>query len=254
MVGDSVTVQTSLLVSSLLDWWALAGLDAAVADAPRNWLEKPRPAARSAMPAPAATAARVSRPTPGPAATSPPLPDSLDAFLEWLATSLDQPEASYGRGRILPGALAGAPLMVVTDMPTAEDMKAGQLFAGEDGALLDAMLRAIGLDRTSTALASLHLTRPPAGIVDDAQLPALTARLSHYIGLARPECILFMGDRTSRALIPTDAGQGDKNLRFVNHQGLTIPAMRIAAPLVLLRYPDRKAAAWAALRQLGARP
>lgn len=206
------------------------------------------------MPAPAATAARVSQPAPRPAATATPLPDSLDAFLEWLATSADQPEASYGPGRILPSALTGAPLMVVTDMPTAEDMKAGQLFAGEDGALLGAMLRAVGLDRTSAAFASLHVTRPPAGIIDDAQLPVLTARLSHYIGLARPGCILFMGDRTSRALIPTDAGQSGENLRFVNHQGLTIPAMRIAAPFVLLRYPDRKAAAWAALRRLGARP
>ena len=61
------------------------------------------------------------------------------------------------------GGEAGAPLMLLTAWPEIDDQRDGVLFSGPAGALLDAMLRAIGLTRDQCYVASLAVTRPPGG-------------------------------------------------------------------------------------------
>src|SRR3546814_14738126 len=72
--------------------------------------------------------------------------------------------------RIVPEAVARADLMIISDMPDMEDMRAGALFSGRVGQLFDALLGAIGLQREAIYFCSLASTRPPGGMFDDVSM------------------------------------------------------------------------------------
>jgi DNA polymerase len=252
MLTVSETIDPGALIASLTDWWALAGADCAVRDAPRNWLTpEPRPAAQpvaKAMPeaAPASVA-----PKPQPASTVA-MPETLEGFLQWLATDSSIPEASFTAPRLVPTVSASAPLLIVIDMPTDEDLAAGRLLSGEDGALIKAMLRAIGLDMDRVGVASLLVSRPSGGICDDAIWQKAGARLQHFVSLAAPQRLLLLGDRTNRSFGETSRAEESGNWLTVNHAKGKISAMLMPALQIVMRHPARKAAVWADLRKLAA--
>lgn len=238
-------------IKSIIDWWVLAGVDAAVTDGPRDWLASERRAPISMVRSDDAAA---SGPPPPMVPSAPAaLPDTVDGFVDWLAHGAEQPEAGFPGTRILPRTVVGAPLLIITDMPTDEDMATGRLLSGEDGTLLGAMLRAVGLDAASIGFASLLLGRPAGGMCDDRTWTAATARMRHYIALTSPARLVLLGDQTSRALCETDDTPSHENSVLVNYAGAMIGAMRLPAPYILMRHPARKAAAWADLRKLAAR-
>ncbi|MCE7798547.1 hypothetical protein LWE61_18605 [Sphingobium sufflavum] len=244
------------LAASLTHWWALAGVDMAVGESPHNWLVRDRPAAgaQAAQPvfAPLPQRAEIAPAVAPEAVLREPvaMPDDLDGFLAWLAIDPDQPEATFSRTRIAPHVVADADMLVITDMPTAEDMAAGRLFSGTDRALLGGMVRAVGLDVEKIAMASLLLARPAGGII--AETPAVRAaeRLHHFIGLTNPRTIIILGDGTNRAFQQMNGELIDSATLAINHRGGRISAMLLPAPFVLLKHAERKAAAWAQLRQL----
>ena len=130
--------------ASALQWWQDAGVDILVDEIPRDWLRPKAKAAPAA--APAAT----------PADT---LPDQLDLFQAYLRDNSTLPYASASARRVCPAGDPAAGLMIVTDMPAAEDCSTGTLLSGEVGKLFDRMLAAIGRDRESIYLASLSCLR-----------------------------------------------------------------------------------------------
>ena len=94
---------TSSWAASALDWWREAGVDTFVGEEARDWLN---PKAKAAPTAPA---------PPPPAA----LPDTLDGFRDWLATTPDLPFATPTVRRDLPEGDPDSGLMVLVDMCTA---------------------------------------------------------------------------------------------------------------------------------------
>src|SRR3546814_3127527 len=92
-----------------------------------------------------------------------PLPDRLDLFQAWLKDSdtlaFDAPAAP----RLCPSGDPAAGLMVMTDMPAADDCRSGALLAGEAGQLFDRMMAAIERARNSLYLAPLSCFRSPDG-------------------------------------------------------------------------------------------
>jgi len=70
------------------------------------------------------------------------------------------------RNMVFADGVAGAPVMVITDAPDREEDRAGAMFVGRSGVLLDKMLAAIGLSRGGEApvyiapvLGTTHRTR-----------------------------------------------------------------------------------------------
>lgn len=220
-------------------WWTLAGVDGAVGESPVNWLR----------PAIVPDAQGVIRASSAPA-VSQEKPQSLDSFLNWLATDPAQPERRWPGAPILPTGEEAAALMVVTDLPDPADMAAGQLLAERAGLLFDAMLRAIGLDRSMIHLAALFTARPPGGMVEAADLAAVAERMRAHVALARPRRLLLLGDRTIRALLPTDAATTRDGLRDFNLEGGIVPAVATFHPRLLLTQPAAKAECWRALQSL----
>ncbi|MGC4252537.1 MAG: uracil-DNA glycosylase family protein [Sphingobium sp.] len=217
-----------------LSWWAQAGVDDAVSEAPVNWLRpSPVPAAKPADAIPA-----------------PVMPMTLAAFHDWLASDATQPERRWPASPIMPAGPQAAPVMIVTDMPDPADVSAHSLFADRAGALLDAMLRAIGMSRADVYIASLFTSRPPGGMVEAADIDFAVRRMRAHVALAAPRRLLLLGDRTTRALLPPDAPDGANRLRFFNHDGGTLPAIATFHPRLLLSQSAAKAECWHALQSL----
>jgi DNA polymerase len=221
--------------ASVLQWWQDAGVDILIDEAPRDWL---RPKAKAApVPAPAAKQTDA-------------LPDQLDLFQAYLRDSAALPFASGAAKRVCPAGDPAAGLMIVTDMPAAEDCSAGTLLSGEVGKLFDRILAAIGRDRNSIYLASLSCLRSPDGrfTSDAAQQCAALAR--HHIGLAAPRALLLFGDAPAKALTGLSMTQARGRWHEVATHAGPVRTIVTLAPSYLLKTPAHKAYAWADLQML----
>ncbi len=229
-------VTEAAAAGAYLAWWAQAGVDCATGEAPVNWL-RPSPMPRAGQSAPSIA----------PIAEK---PRTLEAFQQWLATDPAQPERGWHGQPILPTGPAMARLMVVTDMPDPADVAAASLLADRAGLLLDAMLAAIGLARGDIYLTSLFLSRAPGGMVEAADLGVAAERMRSHVALAAPRRLLILGDRTTRALMPSNDSRPADALRPFNHDGGTVPALATFHPRLLLGQPAAKAECWRVLQSL----
>ncbi|ALR21077.1 uracil-DNA glycosylase family protein [Sphingobium baderi] len=230
----ALQINLSAAADAYLEWWAAAGVDCAVSEAPVHWLR----------PAPVT----ITKPTV--AAPVPAMPATLAAFHDWLASEATQPERRWAAPPIMPAGPQSAPLMIVTDMPDPADMNANSLLADRAGTLLEAMLQAIGMSRPDVYIASLFAARPPGGMVEAGDIDFAARRMRAHVALAAPERLLLLGDRTARALLPPDASDSANSLRFFNHDGGTLPAIATFHPRLLLGQPAAKAECWRALQSL----
>ncbi len=221
------------VIASAIGWWAEAGLDTLADEQPRDWLAPP------AKIAPAAEA-----PIAPPAST---LPGSLDELHALLATGAYAPQPAPPSRRIAPSGTPGSDLMIIADMPDADD--AGALFSGEGAKLFDAMLAAMGLDRARVYLAPFSPARS-AGRIAPEHSEALAALMRRHISLAAPQTLMIFGDEPARQLIGPEALQNRGGLRTVKHDGGTMPAIATFHPRHLRRMPALKASAWADMRLL----
>jgi uracil-DNA glycosylase family 4 len=221
--------------ASALQWWADAGVDVMVDEEPRNWL-RPKPKAESEA---------VAAPAPGDA-----LPDQLDLFHAYLRDSGSLSFASPAAPRICPAGDPTSGLMMLTDMPAAEDCGAGTLLSGEAGRLFDRMLSAIGRDRGSIYLASLSCLRSPTGGFTGETAGQCATLARHHIGLVAPKAVLLFGDTCGKALLGQSVMQGRGRWHEISTYAGHIPALLTFHPDRLLEQPSFKAAAWADLQLL----
>jgi uracil-DNA glycosylase family 4 len=211
--------------ASALDWWQEAGVDMIVGETPRDWLN---PKAKAAP----------ARAEPPPA----PLPDTLEALRDWLATSADLPFATPSAARAAPAGDPAAGLMILVDMPAAD----GGLLTGEAGALFDRMLGAIGRTRETIYLAPLSPIRTPTGAIDEANAARLGEIARRHIGLVRPTAVLLFGDICGKALV----GAPVAGARAKWHEIDGIKTLVTIKPEKLLTQPALKGLAWADLKML----
>ncbi len=222
---------------SALSWWAEAGVDTLVDEDPRDWL---RPKAKEA-------------PQPAPAAAEAPadiLPDQLDLFQAWLASSDRLAFAAPAAPRVCPAGDPTSGLMILADMPTGEDCTAGTLISGEAGRLFERMLAAIGRDRGSVYLAALSCIRSPSGQLNSESMKSCAALARHHIGLAAPKAVLLFGDACAKALVGLSVPQARGRWHEIATHAGPVKALATIAPRQLLDSPRLKAMAWADLQML----
>jgi len=229
--------------ASLLQWWADAGVDMLVAEAPRDWLRvKPAPALAPDLPS-----LKVPAPT-APAADE--LPDQLELFRGYLRDASTLPFASPAARRVCPAGDPAAGLMIMTDMPAAEDCAAGALLSGEAGRLFDRMLAAIGRDRSSTYLASLSCFRSPGGSFTAGSAQECARLALHHIGLVKPKALLLFGDAPAKALLGGAVMQTRGRWHEIATHAGPVRTIVSFSPSYLLNVPAAKALAWADLKML----
>ncbi|WP_340317744.1 uracil-DNA glycosylase [Rhizorhabdus argentea] len=242
MVGGNIG--SSADIASLLGWWQDAGLDTLIDEEPRDWL------ARIERPAPAVSAAPVSakatQPTASASLTA--FPDTLPAFQAWLASS--EKLSIPLRDRIAAAGDAASGLMVLVDLPEADDSASGKLLSGAAGQLFDKMLAAIGRNRDSLYLAAMAPGRPAGGYVDKASGTLFGELARHHVALAKPRALLLMGEQPARAFLNLGFVEARGRPHDVKLAGGATTAIATFHPRTLLQHPEQKKRAWDDLQLL----
>ena len=138
--------------------------------------------------------------------------------------------------------------LVIGEAPGAEEDRRGEPFVGAAGQLLDAMLKAIGLDRTSNVyIANVLKSRPPGNRdPKPEEVAACLPFLERQIALLRPKIMLAVGRIAAQNLLGTDTPLG--RLRGQVHRFGATPLVVTYHPAYLLRTPSDKRKAWEDLK------
>ena len=141
-----------------------------------------------------------------------------------------------------------ARLMLVGEAPGRDEDIEGLPFVGRSGQLLDRMLAAIGLDRTSVYIANVIPWRPPGNRTPTPHETQICRPfIERQIELVNPAVLVNLGGASAKTLLDTSEGI----LRLRGHwktyspaPGVAIPAMPTLHPAYLLRTPNHKKLAW----------
>ena len=151
---------------------------------------------------------------------------------------------------------ASSGIMVIGPMPDADDDREGLPFAGKTGLLLDRMLAAIGLERSTIMLGNVVPWRPPGNRPPtQAEMDICRPFIERQIALAEPKHLLLLGNFTARFFfggsrtIHTLRGQW----RDVAAGHLVLPALASLHPQELLNAPASKSLSWQDLLAFKAR-
>ena len=245
----------------LLDFYAETGVDALLGESPVERFastEPAEPAARSVQPVtPAADLNSVARAAPA----APPAPDEAvmqarsvaknAKTLDELRAILDRFEGcalkSTASQLVFADGNPEARLMLVGEAPGREEDIEGLPFVGRSGKLLDRMLAAIGLDRTSVYIANIVPWRPPGNRTPTPQESQICLPfILRQIELADPDILVCLGGPSAQTLLGIREGITKTRGRwFAFETGKReIRAMPTFHPAFLLRSPLQKRFAW----------
>ncbi|CAN7439259.1 uracil-DNA glycosylase [Mesorhizobium amorphae] len=268
-------------LADLLAFYASAGVDDALEDAPVNRFAEaaPKPAERAPM---AAAPARENVQQQPPSAPSRPdmsrLPDAPPARAPaGAATVPDEAQAALARqlaatastleelrqhmaafdgcnlkftakNLVFADGNPNADLMLVGEAPGRDEDLEGLPFVGRSGRLLDRMLAAIGLDRTSAYIANVIPWRPPGNRTPTPHETEICRPfIERQIELVNPKVLVNLGGPSAKTLLNTTEGilrlRGNWRVH-TTASGTAIPAMPTLHPAYLLRTPAHKKLAW----------
>jgi uracil-DNA glycosylase len=249
----------------LLAFYAEAGVDAAVGEQPVDRFAA-EPAATARAPAiPAAPPASPSRPLSGAVSARPAeslaSPDEATMAARTAAKSaktLDELRAILDKfdGCALKATASqlvfadGNPkarVMFVGEAPGRDEDIEGLPFVGRSGKLLDRMLAAIGLDRTSVYIANIVPWRPPGNRTPTPQESQICLPfILRQIELADPDILVCLGGPSAQTLLGIKEGITKTRGRWFSFDTgkREIRAMPTFHPAFLLRSPLQKRFAW----------
>jgi DNA polymerase len=266
-------------LADLLRWYGEMGVDAVMDDAPHDRFAAPPP------PVAPVAADRPPEPEPQerrlPPRGQPPVaaPRPLDAAtLSTEAAVLSAREAAAGAATldelkvvmerfdgcglkktasrlVFADGNPAARVMFVGEAPGADEDRSGVPFVGKAGQLLDRMLAAVGLDRTSVYIANVVPWRPPANRTPTPQEVATCLPfISRQIALANPDVLVLLGGSALQALLPSKESITRARGKWLDYDlgPRTIRAMPMFHPAYLLRTPFNKKWVWRDLRVLAA--
>jgi DNA polymerase len=263
-----MTPDTDKAARELLAFYLEAGVDTPVGEEPVDRFADDTPAVASPEPADAAAPLPPERPRASAPAAPPlplggvlPPPDAAAvaareavrsiATLEELRAALDAFEGCALKGTATQLVFADgnpqARVMFVGEAPGADEDREGLPFVGRSGKLLDRMLSAIGLDRSSVYIANIIPWRPPGNRTPTSQESQICLPfIQRQIELADPDILVCLGGPSAQTLLgirdgitrirgrwfPFDTGKRE------------IRAMPTFHPAFLLRSPLQKRFAW----------
>ncbi len=252
----------------LLQWYVDAGVDVALEDAPVDrFAEHERVVGerRRAIEARAAAARRPAN-TAAPAARTPAgmaaIPDSqvIGAARELAASAATLDELKTllagfdgcnlrltAKNLVFADGNPQAKIMLVGEAPGREEDNQGLPFVGRSGQLLDRMLAAISLDRTSAYISNVVPWRPPGNRTPTPHETEICRPfIERHIELVAPQVLVLLGGAAAKVLLNTTDGilrlRGKWKTCTVG--SAAVDAMPTLHPAYLLRQPGQKKLAW----------
>ncbi len=266
---DPISSDDAEALAKLLRWYADMGIDVAVDAAPHDRfaetasaksrpVEAPRTLQRNtpaqtapreaATPLSADHLAQSAREAVASARTLDELREKLLAF-EGCGLKATATQLVFAEGN------PESDVMIVGEAPGADEDRIGKPFVGRAGQLLDKMLAAIGLDRTSVYIANVVPWRPPGNRTPTPlETSACLPFMRRQIELVNPKILVCLGAASMQTLLGTKEGIMRTRGRWFDYEigdsGPRIPAIAMLHPAYLLRQPGHKKFAWADLREL----
>jgi uracil-DNA glycosylase family 4 len=261
-----MTPERAPTVSQLLAFYLEAGVDCALTEAPVNRLSDPDmiPAASEAVPAkPVRTAA----PIPAARAEVAPAPEAamvsareaartaptLEALRELLENFDGCALKATATRLVFADGNPQARIMFVGEAPGREEDLEGLPFVGRSGKLLDRMIAAIGLDRTSAYIANVIPWRPPGNRTPTPQETQICLPfIQRQIELVNPDVLVTLGNPSTQTLLGSREGIMKTRGRWFDYDTgtRTIRALATFHPAYLLRSPSYKRMSWQDLRAI----
>lgn len=263
-------VHSSEQLLAMLKWYRAAGVDIAVAERPVDrFAERGAPAvpvrpgsSSNTGSAPLRTAA--ARPAPASRNSTPPVAQSTNAEpaeaeelaqgannLEELRACLENYQGCGLKLRATRTVFADgnpkAKIMLIGEAPGRDEDLQGKPFVGRSGQLLDRMLRAIGLDRTSVYIANTVPWRPPGNRTPSPmEISLCLPFLVRQVELVAPKIIVTLGAAATQTMfeeklsILKTRGRW-RDIKVGSHSTKAMPTLH---PAFLLRQPAQKRQAW----------
>ncbi|HVN00734.1 MAG TPA: uracil-DNA glycosylase [Caulobacteraceae bacterium] len=252
---------------SLLAFWAEAGVDVAMADAPVDRMAqglealKPKPAPTSLAPprplktAPAlgaeavdAGAVAMAKAAASAASDLKELADAIAAFDGCELKRQGARQSVFYRGAV------DAPVMVIGEGPGAEEDLQGAPFVGRAGKLLDKMLAAAGLEGR-VFITNTVFWRPPGNRTPSpAEQTACAPFVERAIALVKPRILMLAGGASAKHMLRTSEGILSLRGRWFEWRSedgqVELPVLPTLHPAFLLRQPAAKKKAWEDLLRL----
>jgi uracil-DNA glycosylase family 4 len=261
-----MTPDPSPTVRQLLAFYLEAGVDCALTETPVNRLSDPDliPApSEIALPKPVRAAAPIlaarAEAAPAPeaaiqsareAARTAPTLEALRALLENFDGCALKSTATR---LVFADGNPQARIMLVGEAPGREEDIEGLPFVGRSGKLLDRMIAAIGLDRTSVYIANVIPWRPPGNRTPTPQETQICLPfIQRQIELSNPDVLVTLGNPATQALLSTREGIMKTRGKWFDYDtgSRVIRALPTFHPAYLLRSPSYKRLAWQDLRAI----
>src|SRR5204863_7927726 len=101
----------------------------------------------------------------------------------------------------------GADLMLVGEAPGRDEDIEGKPFVGKSGQLLDRILAAIGIDRTTAYIANVIPWRPPGNRTPTPQETEICRPfIERQIALVDPGFLILLGGASAKQILKTNEG------------------------------------------------
>ena len=139
-----------------------------------------------------------------------------------------------------------AKIMLIGEAPGRDEDAQGLPFVGRSGQLLDRMLAAIGLDRSTVYIGNVIYWRPPGNRTPTPEERALCEPfIRRQIALARPKVLMTLGGSALATLLHRQGIMKTRGQRLTyTHGDVSIPTVPTLHPAALLRNPVNKRLAW----------
>jgi uracil-DNA glycosylase family 4 len=262
-----MTIDPAPTIQQLLAFYLEAGVDCALTEQPVNRMSDPEPiraAPNSAPTKPVGTVPAPVQAARGELAVAPeaaimsareaartaPTLEALRELLEHFngcALKFTATRLVFADGN------PKARIMFVGEAPGREEDLEGLPFVGRSGKLLDRMIAAIGLDRTSAYIANVIPWRPPGNRTPTPQETQICLPfIQRQIELVNPDVLVTLGNPSTQTLLSTREGIMKTRGRWFDYDTGTrvIRALATFHPAYLLRSPSYKRMTWQDLRSI----
>lgn len=175
-------------------------------------------------------------------------PNDVQALLRMIA-EFNHPLRSGVTNVVLPH-IAPNPngLVVVTDIPSADDDKNGRIMSGATGELLDKMIGAIGMSRDMVSVVPMLFWRTPGGRGPvHSELELSRPFVDRILEMLHPRMILTMGTLPALELASVQLPRGHGVVVDLPNEVKLVP---IFHPNYLMLKPVAKRDAWDALKNV----
>jgi uracil-DNA glycosylase family 4 len=224
---------------ALLDWYAAAGVDTALAEDPIDRTAKPKPVepppvprAEPTQPSFAAMSATTADESERAAQAAASAAQTMDELREALSRFEGCNLRHTATKLVFADGNPEARVMFIGEAPGRDEDIQGLPFVGRAGKLLDRMLAAIGLSRDDVYIANIVPWRPPGNRTPTPQeTAACRPFIARQIELCDPDFLICLGNPSARELLHTTEGILRAHGRWLTYDngGKTIRAMAMPA-------------------------